>query len=121
MADQNRRAFLADVSRGMLVASLGSVVAADLELAPAWAGEGAESLTFGKMEPLVALMRQAQHRLRGKPPAAEGVPGITISCGDLQALQAVSGDGKSDDHANNSAREQGAYRGNGEEGHEEAR
>src|SRR6185312_4385817 len=58
MADQNRRAFLADVGRGMLVASLGSVVATDLELAPAWAGEGAEALTFGKMEPLVALMQE---------------------------------------------------------------
>lgn len=58
MRDKNRREFLADVGRGMLVASLGSAVAADLELAPAWAGEGAESLRFGKLEPLVALMQQ---------------------------------------------------------------
>jgi hypothetical protein len=58
MRDTNRREFLADVGRGMLVASLGSAVAADLELAPAWAGEGAEPLTFGKMEPLVALMQE---------------------------------------------------------------
>ncbi|HWG46648.1 MAG TPA: hypothetical protein VN688_28055 [Gemmataceae bacterium] len=58
MAKQNRRAFLADVGRGMLVASLGSAVATDLELAPAWAGEGAEALTFGKLEPLVALMQE---------------------------------------------------------------
>jgi hypothetical protein len=58
MKDRNRREFLADVGRGMLVASLGSAVAADLGLAPAWAGEGAEALTFGKMEPLVTLMQE---------------------------------------------------------------
>jgi hypothetical protein len=58
MRHNNRREFLADVGRGMLVASLGSVVAADLEVAPAWAGEGAEPLTFGKMEPLVELMQE---------------------------------------------------------------
>jgi hypothetical protein len=58
MRDKNRREFLADVGRGMLVASLGSAVAADLELCPAWAGEAAEPLTFGKLEPLVALMQE---------------------------------------------------------------
>lgn len=58
MRDNTRREFLADVGRGMLVASLGSAVAADLEIAPAWAGDGAERLTFGKMEPLVELMQQ---------------------------------------------------------------
>jgi hypothetical protein len=58
MRDKNRREFLADVGRGMLVASVGSAVAADLELAPAWAGEGAEPLAFGKLEPLVELMQE---------------------------------------------------------------
>jgi hypothetical protein len=58
MTDKNRRAFLADVGRGMLAASLGSAVAADLELAPAWADEGAGRLTFGKLEPLVELMQE---------------------------------------------------------------
>jgi hypothetical protein len=42
----------------MLVASVGSALAADLGLAPAWAGEGAEALKFGKMEPLVTLMQE---------------------------------------------------------------
>jgi hypothetical protein len=42
----------------MFVASLGSVVAADLGLSPAWAGEGGERLEFGKMEPLVQLMQE---------------------------------------------------------------
>jgi hypothetical protein len=58
MRDKNRREFLADVGRGMLVASVGAAVAADLELAPAWAEEGAERLTFGTMEPLVELMQE---------------------------------------------------------------
>lgn len=58
MRDSNRREFLADVGRGMFVASLGSAVAADLELAPVWAGESAERLTFGNLEPLVALMQE---------------------------------------------------------------
>jgi hypothetical protein len=58
MKDRNRRDFLADVGRGMLVASVGSALAADLGLAPAWAGEDAGRLAFGKMEPLVALMQE---------------------------------------------------------------
>jgi hypothetical protein len=58
MTNRNRREFLADVGRGMLVAGLGSAVAADLGLSPAWAGEGAEPLTFGKLEPLVGLMQE---------------------------------------------------------------
>ena len=35
MANQSRRAFLADVGRGMLVASVGAAIAADLGLVPA--------------------------------------------------------------------------------------
>ncbi len=55
----HRREFLADVGRGMLVASVGSGMALDLGLAPAaLAGEGAGRLTFGPMEPLVALMQE---------------------------------------------------------------
>ena len=55
----NRREFLADVGRGMLVASVGLGPAQDLGLAPAaLADEGAGRLTFGPMEPLVALMQE---------------------------------------------------------------
>lgn len=55
----NRREFLADVGRGMLVASVGSALAQDMGLAPAaMAAEGAERLTFGAMEPLVSLMEE---------------------------------------------------------------
>src|SRR5262249_34733940 len=54
-----RREFLADVGRGMLVASVGPALAQDLGLASiALAGEGAERLTFGAMEPLVSLMQE---------------------------------------------------------------
>jgi hypothetical protein len=57
MVPNNRREFLADVGRGMLVASLGSAVAIDLGLATASATEGADTLSFGKLEPLAALLQ----------------------------------------------------------------
>jgi hypothetical protein len=54
-----RREFLADVGRGMLVAGVGPALAFDLGLAPAaMASENAERLTFGPMESLVSLMQQ---------------------------------------------------------------
>ena len=40
MMNRNRREFLADVGQGMLVASVGPALAADLGLAPAFAGDG---------------------------------------------------------------------------------
>jgi hypothetical protein len=58
MAHRNRREFLADVGRGMLVASVGPALAADLGLAPAYAAEDPGRLTFGEREPLVALLQQ---------------------------------------------------------------
>ncbi len=58
MMNRTRREFLQDVGRGMLVASLGSVVAYDLGLTSALAADGSETLSFGKMEPLVALMQE---------------------------------------------------------------
>lgn len=59
MSRYRRRQFLADVGRGMLVASVGSAVAQELGLAPAaLADEGAGRLTFGPLEPLVALMQE---------------------------------------------------------------
>ncbi len=59
----SRRSFLADVGRGMLVASVGTSLAADLGVSPAWGVEAAAgvkpgSLDFGKLEPLVALMQE---------------------------------------------------------------
>ena len=56
--NRDRREFLADVGRGMLVASVGSTIALDLGLSPAHAFEGTEPLMFGSMEPLVSMMQE---------------------------------------------------------------
>jgi hypothetical protein len=59
MRASNRREFLADVGRGMLIAGLGPALAADLGLARADAAEaGKDRLNFGTLEPLVALMQE---------------------------------------------------------------
>src|SRR5437762_1539746 len=59
MMNCDRREFLADVGKGMLVASVGPALVADLGLAPAVAADGpAERLSFGDREPLVALMQE---------------------------------------------------------------
>jgi hypothetical protein len=58
MNRSHRREFLADVGRGMLLASVGQVVAQDLGLASgALADDSASRLTFGAIEPMVALMQ----------------------------------------------------------------
>src|SRR5690606_31977161 len=55
----DRRDFLSNVGRGMLVAGIGFSVAQDLGLAPALAEEApAERLTFGARERLVAMMQE---------------------------------------------------------------
>jgi hypothetical protein len=58
--DRTRRGFLADVGRGALVATVGSGLATDLGLASrALAADGsADRLTFGAIEPLVAMMQE---------------------------------------------------------------
>lgn len=53
-----RREFLADVGRGMLIATVGSAVATDLGLSKAFAEDGSDALTFGDLEPLVSLMQE---------------------------------------------------------------
>lgn len=58
MMNRSRREFLADVGRGMLLASVGPALAADLGLASARAADGPEALTFGDREPLVALLQE---------------------------------------------------------------
>ena len=55
---QTRREFLADVGRGMLVASVGCGMASELGLAPAFASDAPEALDFGALEPLVRLMQE---------------------------------------------------------------
>src|SRR5438128_6435727 len=53
---RTRREFLAEVGRGMLVATVGYEVAAELGMAPVLAEETA--LSFGSLEPLVCLMQE---------------------------------------------------------------
>jgi hypothetical protein len=57
MNARNRREFLAEVGRGMLIAGVGVGVAEDLGLASARAADGPERLTFGPLESLVGLMQ----------------------------------------------------------------
>jgi hypothetical protein len=64
----NRREFLADVGRGMLVASVGSGLASELGLSKAFAVESADALEFGPLESLVRLMQET--------PAARIVPAL---------------------------------------------
>ena len=53
-----RREFLADVGRGMLVASVGYGMATELGLAPAFAADAGDTLDFGPLESLVRLMQE---------------------------------------------------------------
>lgn len=55
---RNRRDFLADVGKGMLVASVGTGLAADLGLSTALAEPRVKALEFGRLEPLVELMQE---------------------------------------------------------------
>src|SRR5688572_14174697 len=55
---RTRREFLADVGRGMLVATVGYEVATQLDLTPAFGAEAGEALSFGSLEPLVCLMQE---------------------------------------------------------------
>ncbi len=56
---RNRREFFGDVGRGMIMATVGSAVAGDLGLSIARGGEGDDArLSFGPIEPLVALMQE---------------------------------------------------------------
>jgi len=58
MTGPTRREFLADVGKGMLVSSLGSSIASELGIPQAFADERTERLSFGKMEPFVALLQE---------------------------------------------------------------
>ncbi len=58
MRGNDRRQFLANVGSGMLVGSLGAGLAADLGISSAYAVDSDDRLTFGSLEPLVALMQE---------------------------------------------------------------
>ncbi len=54
----SRRDFLSDVGKGMVAAGLGAGLANELGLCPAFAGDEPKELTFGTLEPLVALLQE---------------------------------------------------------------
>src|SRR5262245_31564765 len=58
MSNHTRREFLADVGKGMLLAGLGPALATELGLPRIFADDGDDKLSFGKMEPLVALLQE---------------------------------------------------------------
>ena len=57
MLPNTRREFFADVGRGMLVATVGPAVAADLGFSKAFADDGTGKLSFGELDPLASLMQ----------------------------------------------------------------
>jgi hypothetical protein len=57
MNSTNRRAFLSDVGRGMLVAGLGASLANDLGFSTAFAAKGSDAFPLGEYDSLVELMR----------------------------------------------------------------
>ena len=58
MENRTRREFLGEVGKGMLTASVGAALAADIGLSPAVAESIERPLDFGRLEPLVALMQE---------------------------------------------------------------
>ncbi len=56
----SRRQFLNQVGSGMLMAGLGTSLAADLGIGVAFADEVPSALDFGKLEPLVRLMQETR-------------------------------------------------------------
>src|SRR5260221_5964299 len=63
-----RREFLADVGRGMLVATLGYGMAHELGVATTFAADAPDALDFGPLESLVRFMQET--------PAARLLPGL---------------------------------------------
>ncbi len=58
MTGRTRRDFLADVGKGMVAASVGAALAADMGFDVAFAAQGTERLTFGPLDELVNLMQE---------------------------------------------------------------
>src|SRR3989441_866934 len=80
-APHTRREFLADVGRGMLVATVGYGMARELCLAPAFAADTPDLLDFGPLESLVRFMQET--------PASKLLPALAdkLSSGtDLRRL-----------------------------------
>jgi hypothetical protein len=82
MRSHDRREFLADVGRGMLIGSVGTALAADMGLGTVRAAEHVSPLNFGKLEGLVAQMQQT--------PAAKIVPAMIARMKDGHDLKTLT-------------------------------
>ena len=58
MTQRSRRDFLRDVGAGVVAATVGSSLSADLGFSTTFAYDGPERLTFGNLEPLVSLIQE---------------------------------------------------------------
>lgn len=81
MMNRNRRDFLADVGKGMLIAGVGATVATELGLSRAFAADGTDRLTFGDREPLVSLLQDT--------PAAKLLPILATKVKDGTSLESL--------------------------------
>ena len=88
MNPKTRREFLTDVGAGVVAASVGTGLAAELGFSTAFAQQGSERLTFGTLEPLVSLMQettaarlipQIVERLRGGTSLREVVAAAALA------------------------------------------
>ncbi len=55
---RSRRDFLSEVGKGMLTASVGTALASELGISPVLADGNEQTLSFGRLEPLVAMMQE---------------------------------------------------------------
>ena len=89
MMNRSRREFLADVGKGMLIASVGPALAADLGLASALAAEGPETLSFGRPRAAGGAHAGDARRQTAADPRGEAAkPGPT--CDALVAAAALA-------------------------------
>jgi hypothetical protein len=84
----SRRRFLEDVGRGMLVASVGPVLAFDLRLATAADVEGSDRLRFGSRERLVDLLQSSTPEEMLRTATGELQRGVSLS--ELTAAAALA-------------------------------
>lgn len=75
---QSRRAFLADVSKGTLLATLGPALAAEFGISTASAEDSSAALNFGDMEELVCFMQETPVAKLQRALAAKLKAGVTL-------------------------------------------
>jgi hypothetical protein len=85
----NRRDFLKDVGNGMLIAGLGASLAGELGISAALAEEGDDSLSFGRLQPLVGLMQEVPGE-KLQPMLVKRLKAGEVSLNDLIAAAALA-------------------------------